>query len=58
MLVKKVLENEAYNDAKMKGKQKEGRVKTKRDTKSRCFICKEKGHAFWACESRKTLAVA
>ena len=56
MLVKQVLENQTFNDAKLKEKQKQERVKSKREKKSKCYICKEKGHAFWACENRKKIA--
>ena len=50
----KVLENEAYNDSKVKEKQrKEVAVKSKKERKSRRYICRRRGHAFWAYENRK-----
>ena len=46
----------------MKGRiekdQRAAKKKTRREKNSKCYICKEKGHAFWACESRKRIAVA
>ncbi|PWA40200.1 bulb-type lectin domain-containing protein [Artemisia annua] len=59
MLVKKVLENEAFNASKKKEDTKDHKktaVKTKRDKKARCYICKERGHAYWDCGNRKKLA--
>ena len=59
MLVKKVLENEAYNTTKKKeetaghGKQV---TKSKRDKKARCYICRERGHTYWNCDDKKKLA--
>ena len=59
MLVQQVLENEAFNATKKtEGSKEQGKivVVSKRDKKSRCYICKKRGHAYWACESRKKLA--
>ena len=53
------MENEAFNASKKPEETKDhGKVAvgTKRDKKARCYICKKRGHAYWACESRKRLA--
>lgn len=52
LLAQTVLENEAYNITK---KEEKGKM-TAREKKSKCYICKTKGNAFWVCESRKKLA--
>ena len=54
MLVKQVLENQTFNDGKLK--QKQEKMKSKREKRSKCYICKEKGHSFWASENRKRIA--
>ena len=59
LLVQTVLENEAFNSIRDSERLKEKRKKTattRRERKSKCYICKEKGHAYWSCECRKKIA--
>lgn len=57
MLVKKVLENQAFNSSQVAQNQNtETEMKAKKNKKPRCFICRERGHAYWSCEQRKKLA--
>ncbi|PWA98622.1 ARID DNA-binding domain-containing protein [Artemisia annua] len=63
MLVNKVLENEIFNATKKKEiqdenkvstKGKETMVKTRKEKRARCYICKTRGHTYWMCEKSGT----
>lgn len=59
LLVQTVLENEAFNTKEKIEHVKERKKKPvakKKAKNSKCYICREKGHPFWACERRKKLA--
>ncbi|GKE54823.1 ARID DNA-binding domain-containing protein [Tanacetum coccineum] len=60
MLVKRVIENEAFNASRMAEKSKDHGKKvtarTKKERRAKCYICRERGHVFWNCENKKRIA--
>ena len=56
LLAQTVLDNEEFNSKKKEEVTKGKSKLNAREKRSKCYICKTKGHAFWACEKRKKIA--
>nr|GEW37471.1 ARID DNA-binding domain-containing protein [Tanacetum cinerariifolium] len=53
MLNEKMKEIEAFNSLLACTAFKRKDVKTRKEKRARCFICKERGHALWKCHNKK-----
>nr|GEU80203.1 ARID DNA-binding domain-containing protein [Tanacetum cinerariifolium] len=61
MLLEKMKEVETFNASRVSAKARdhgEGSASTQKEKRTRCYICKIRGHVFWKCPNKKRKAMS